>query len=81
MKQTLQNKYCRVEYRPNDKQIFGEDLTDHYNDPAFYTKSKRGLKNAWEAIAELWTEEARMRDLMNICQDYKIKTHYWCMVD
>jgi len=81
MKQTLQNQHCRVEYRQDDKQIFGEDLTDHNNDPAFYTKSKRGLKNAWEAITELWTEEVRMRDLMNICQDHKIKTHYWCMVD
>ena len=77
----LQNKNCAIQYRETEKEFFGQDLTDHYNDPAFYTKSKRGLKNAWKAIESRWTEETKMHDLLVICQEYKIRTHYWCMVD
>ena len=77
----LQNKKCCVEYKETEKQFFGQDFTDRNNDPAFYTKSKRGLKNAWAAINTKWTETTTMHDVLMICQEFKIKTHYWCMVD
>lgn len=77
----LQNSKCTVEYREDQKEIFGRDLTDHYNDPAFYTKSKRGIKKAWQAIETRWTDSTSMHDLLQICQEFGIRSHYWYMVD
>ena len=81
MKSTLQNKHCITEYREDDKQIFTRDLRDMNNEPATYTKSKRGLKNAWAAIVAAWTEDTTMSDIGIIFTSHGIKYHYWCMVD
>ncbi len=81
MKETLQNKKCSVEYQTDEKQIFIRDLTDHYNEPAAYSKSKRGLNKAWEAIKVVWTDTTTMHDVTDIFQTHNIKYHYWCMVD
>jgi len=81
MKEVLQNTKCSAEYDPERKEIFGQDKTDHYNDPAFYSKTKRGIKAAWEEIKAKFTPETTMHDLLEICQAHNIRTHYWCMVD
>lgn len=81
MKSTLQNKNCCTEYREDDKQIFTRDLRDMNNEPATYTKSKRGLKKAWEAIVAAWNDDMTMRDITEIFAGHGIKYHYWCMVD
>lgn len=81
MKETRQNSKCFVEYRPEEKEIFARDLTDHYNDPAMFTKTKRGIRNAWAAIVLTWHDDMTMHDVINILGEYKIRTHYWCMVD
>jgi hypothetical protein len=80
-KHSLENSQCCLVYDDEKKEIFGQDRTDPYNDPAFYTKSKRGLAKAWNAMQTLWTVETSMHDALVICQAHKIRTHYWCMVD
>jgi hypothetical protein len=81
MKETLKNEKTCIEYRDDEKQIFGRDLIDQYNDPAFYTKSKRGLKAAWTELEKTFTPETSMHDVIRFMIDRNIKTHYWCMVD
>lgn len=76
----LKNFKCMVELK-NDKEIFGRDLTDHYNDPAFYNKTSRGLKKAWVALTEKFNSNTTMNDVMNILEQHKIRTHSWCMMD
>jgi len=79
--ETLENKKCYIEYRESDKRLFGRDKTDQNNDPAFYTKSKRGIKKAWESLKLEFTDESTMYWVQRFLNDNKIKTHYWCMVD
>jgi hypothetical protein len=81
MKETLRNIRCSVEYDPNEKQIFCRDLTDTWNEPAFYSKSKRGLKIAWAEVKFKFTAETVMHDVLEIMRTNNIKTHYWCMID
>jgi hypothetical protein len=81
MKQTMQNSKCAIEYRENDKEIFARDLTDRFNEPAIYTKTKRGLRNAWVSIQLTWNDNTTMHDVLTILQANKIRCHYWCMVD
>lgn len=78
---TLKNKYCCIEYRENDRQVFGRDLTDMMNEPAFFTKSKRGLKKAWDALTAAWNDANTMEDVIRFFGNNGIRTHYWCMVD
>jgi len=80
-KHSLENARCSLVYDDVAKQIFGQDRTDPNNDPAFFTKSLRGLGKAWDAIRASWTVETSMHDAMVVCQAHKIRTHYWCMVD
>jgi hypothetical protein len=77
----LKNEKCMIEYDEEKKEIFGRDLTDGYNDPAFYNKTVRGIKKAWQQVTEQFTEQTTMRDVMRIISSNNIKTHYWCMVD
>jgi hypothetical protein len=81
IKSTLQNSQCCVEYSAEEKEVFCRDLTDHYNEPAFYTKSKRGLKAAWEQVKREWTESTKLHDVQDIMRKNGVKTHYWCMMD
>jgi hypothetical protein len=78
---TIKNEKCSIEYRPDKKEIFGRDLTDHYNDPAFYTESKRGIAKAWDQVVIHFHDNITMSQVCNILHEHKIKTHYWCMMD
>ena len=77
----LKNELCSVEFRPDEKEIFARDLTDHYNDPAMYTKTKRNIKRAWDSIQKRFTPETKLFDVIEILREFNIRTHYWCMVD
>jgi hypothetical protein len=81
MKSVLKNGNVSVEYDPEIKQIFGQDLTDKYNDPAFYSKTRRGIANAWADLEACFSESTTMHDVLTFLEAYKIRTHYWCMVD
>jgi hypothetical protein len=78
---TLKNNKCYIEFKEDKKEIFGKDLTDHYNDPAFYNETSRGIAKAWEALTVAWTEDTTLFDAITVLSNNKIKTHYWCMVD
>jgi hypothetical protein len=80
-KPSLHNSKCAVEYDPERKQISGRDLTDRWNEPAFYSKTKRGIKNAWADLEACFSETTIAHDVMTFLEAYKIRTHYWCMVD
>jgi len=80
-KETRQNDRCAVRYDPEINQIYGRDLTDHYNEPAFYSKGKRGVRAAWDEIKAEFNDETRMHDVIALLQRNGIRTHYWCMVD
>lgn len=77
---TLKNSNCSIELR-NEKEISGRDLTDSCNEPAFYNKTSRGLKKAWIILKDNFNEQTTMHDVMNLLQQYKIRTHYYCMMD
>lgn len=79
--ETLKNEKVFVEYRESEKEIFARDLTDQYNEPAMYTKSKRGLAKAWEAVKAQFNESTTMSGVLHILWDKNIKTHSWCMMD
>lgn len=81
MTKTLKNENCLVEYREIEKEIFGRDLRDLNNEPAFYSKTKRGIAKAWAEIEASFNDRTRMSDLIDICTKHGIRTHYWCMMD
>lgn len=79
---TLQNELCQISLNLAERSdINGRDLTDRYNDPAFYTKTVRGLKKAWEKLSAEFTEETRMYDAIRILNEAGVRTHSYCIVD
>ena len=76
----LKNLYCMIELQ-SDKEVFGRDLKDSNNEPAFYNKTSRGLKKAWKALTDQFDESTRMEDAMQILNANKIRTHQYCMMD
>jgi len=77
----LQNLSTYVIYRPDCKEIFVRDLYDHNNEPAMVTTTKRSIPKAWEYIKANWTEDLELWDIYEILKSFKIRTHYWCMMD
>jgi hypothetical protein len=78
---TLKNSKCLVEYNPERKEIFARNLTDTYNDPAMYSKTKRGIKGAWIDLEAAFNENTTMHDVAGLLAARNIRTHSWCMVD
>lgn len=78
---TLQNEKCIISYDEEKKEIFGRDLTDRYNDPAFYNKTVRGIKKAWLTLENSFTDSYTMFDSMRVLDDNNIRTHSYCMMD
>lgn len=77
----LQNKFCDVVFDTNEKQITVHDFVDQNNLPAAYTKRKRGIAPLWLKIVDAWTEETRMRDVIEIWYANGVKYHQWCTMD
>lgn len=83
--ETLKNKNCEITYNPNYEYktdcFGGRDWTDMVNEPAFYSKTVRGHKKAWQAVKVMWSEQATMEQVMFTLMDNGIRCHSWCMVD
>lgn len=77
---TLKNENCFIELQ-NEKEIFGRDLTDIYNEPAFYNRTSRSLKKAWKILKDEFDAETKMRDAIRILEDNKVSIHSYCMMD
>lgn len=77
----LQNNLVSIEIKEDEKDIFALDLTDHYNEPAMISRSKRGIEKAIDAIKESFSEKTRLYDVISILQKNNVRTHCWCMVD
>lgn len=78
---TLTNALVTATYRANTNDVFARDLTDRFNEPAFYTKTKRGLAKAWANVAANFTDRTTHNDLMRMFSDAGVRYHYWCMMD
>lgn len=76
----LKNIYCMVELR-SDKEVFGRNLKDKYNEPAFYNKTYRSLKKAWKSLKDNFDESTTMSEAIRILNDNNVRTHQWCMMD
>ena len=76
----LKNLYCMVELQ-SEKEVFGRDLKDSYNEPAFYNKTFRGLKKAWKALRDSFDESTTIREALQILNDNNVRTHSYCMMD
>jgi hypothetical protein len=72
-----------ITYNPEEKKLFGTDSTDANNLPAFYNKTKRGIKKIWVLICEAYDKnpDLTMSEVITICADNNMRTHYWCMMD
>jgi hypothetical protein len=81
---TLSNANVWVEYRRNDKQIFARDLKDMNNEPACYTKGKRGLDKVWDALVKVFATQGNSvthHTVMTTFSSMGMPYHYWCMMD
>ena len=77
----LKNNKVLVEYRPEKKEMFAQDLTDQNNDPAMYNTTKRGLSKAWEELEKVFTVDMTFSEVADVFHKHGVRTHYWCMMD
>jgi hypothetical protein len=80
----LENSKCWVSYNEEDKnmKISGGDKTDQYNDPRFYSKSKR-VKRGWEILKKEWNDSLTMYQVISLLDNEvsKINCHSYCAMD
>ena len=77
----LSNEKTYVEYDPHRKHLYGKDLTDKWNEPTFFNRTKRGLDKAWLEIKKQFTDTTRMYDVIEIASNAGIRCHSYCAVD
>ena len=82
----LQNDKVTVTFNEEKKEIFGMDLTDPYNEPAFYNESVRGIKQAWASLAKAFNDQTvrdgiTMYAVLRMLGENGIKTHSYCRVN
>lgn len=75
----MSNEKCVITF--SEFQIRGRDKTDEYNQPVFFSRSKRGLKKGWEKLKQEFNDETTMYSAMRILGEAGIKTHSYCAVD
>ena len=78
---TYRNSYCWVNYNHEEQSFNGGDLTDHNNEPRFYSKTRRSHKKAALALKNSFTTETTMYDAMKILQANSIDCRSWCSMD
>ena len=78
---SIWNEKMSVTYRIDSKEIVGRDLTDPFNEPAFYSTSKRNIKNAFTLLEQQVTEETTMHKAMQIIGLAGVNTRSYCMMD
>jgi hypothetical protein len=77
----LDNGNVAIAYDRDKKEVFLSDKTDHYNQPAAYTKTKRGLAKAWDALSAAFHAGMTLSAACDILHKCGVRTHYWCRVD
>jgi len=77
----LTNALTRIEIDLETRKVFGRDLSDLFNEPAFYNRTVRGLKKATVALQAAWTDKTSLHDAIKVLHANGVQTHYWCMVD
>jgi hypothetical protein len=77
----LENDKTAICYDRGKKTIRGSDKTDVYNEPRFFTESKRGIEKAWQALTDQFTDETTMYGAINILLGNGIRSHSYCAVD
>ncbi len=81
VKKEFNGEKCFVEFRESQKLIFARDKEDMNNEPAMFTRSKRNIKKVWAKIEAEFSDETTLYNIIEICREFNIKTHSWCMVD
>jgi len=81
----LKNDYAVIAYNPNATYLpnvfHGRDLTDHYNEPACYSKTKQSHKRAWQALKNTWNPSMTMYGACRILDENGIRMHTYCGMD
>jgi hypothetical protein len=77
----IKNEKVSIEYRPDRKEIFMQDLTDHNNDPAEYNTTRRGIAKAWAELQTVFNGVMTMHDVSTFLEARGIRMHYWFMMD
>jgi hypothetical protein len=75
----LENAHVRIEYR--DRGISGRDKTDKFNEPAFFTKNKRGLDRQWLHLVGAFNDDTTFRAAINVIREQGAKVHDYCAMD
>ncbi len=81
MIKTLQNHNYYAQYNEDTNEITSKNRTDHFNEPAGYSESKRGLERAWQKAEKEHNEYTTFQGFTRIMLDNKIKFHTYCMMD
>jgi len=79
-KTELSNSFCTAKYNSVENRINGQDLKDQNNLPAFFTRKKRGVKKAWEALVEVFDENTTYSKALNILRGFT-SVHDYCRMD
>lgn len=79
----LENGTTRVELTADFRgvQIGGDDKRDKFNEPRFFTTSKRGLVRAWVALCLAWTETMTLNEVERFIAAQGVRTHGYCAMD
>jgi len=80
MKKVLKNDYLMVKYDLEEKEIFGRDLEDRYNEPCFYNNNKR-IKKGIEVLEKEFTDGMTMWQAIEVLQNNGVNIHSYCAVD
>lgn len=75
------NKYCVISYDPIEMDFSGSDLTDHYNEPRFFNKTRRSHKKAFENLKDNFNGTTKFSDAISILTEKGIRIHSYCAMD
>lgn len=77
----ISNANTSIKYEVYDKSITGVDKNDFNNYPAFYTTSKKNLKEAWKEIIKSFDESTTMYSVIEILTKHDVRVHSYCQMD
>jgi hypothetical protein len=78
---SLSNEFCYIEMKDEAKDFFGRDITDPWNEPSFFNRTRRSYRKAKAALIAEFTERTTMRGAINILVANGIQCHSYCAVD
>jgi hypothetical protein len=78
---TYSNSICSVSYDSSAQSFDGADLTDHNNEPRFYSQNKRSHKRAASALKTGFTSTTTMYEAMQLICNNGVKCRSYCAMD